>query len=142
MLKGMLTTIRHVFRPTFNAGYPGVPRVLPGRSRSSFELPVGDDGTPLCKSCLLCERNCPDAAIRITSSKREDGPGRILERFEIDLGLCMYCGICVETCPSSGLRHTGLFEHATPERSDTLLVLFSRDTVATGSPEPAKEASE
>lgn len=127
MLKGMATTFSHLLRPTFNAGYPGTPKVLPERARSSFTLPRNEDGVPLCKSCGLCERSCPDSAITITSSKREDGPGRILERFEIDLGVCMYCGICVESCPSTGLAHTGEFEHATPRREDTVMVLYARD---------------
>lgn len=126
MLKGMATTISHLFKPTFNAGYPYTEKVLPERSRSSFALPLGDDGSPLCRSCMLCERSCPTGAITITAAKREDGPGRVLERFEIDLGLCMYCGLCVEHCPASGLHHTGEFETATPVRPDTLLVLYGR----------------
>ncbi len=130
MFKGMATTIRHLFLPTFNADYPNTPKVLPSRSRSSFELPLGDDGAPLCKSCMLCARSCPDSAIIIESSKREDGPGRVLERFVIDLGLCMYCGICVESCGSAGLRHTGAFESATPWLSETTLVLYERQKEA------------
>lgn len=125
MLKGMATTMSHLFRPTFNAGYPYTPKVLPERSRSSFVLCFNDDGEPLCKSCGLCERSCPDHAISIASEKRENGPGRSLRRFEIDLGLCMYCGLCVELCPSSGIGHAGRFETATPDRADTVLVLFS-----------------
>lgn len=124
MLKGMAATIRHLFLPTFNAGYPYTPRVLPPRARSSFTLPRREDGVPQCKSCGLCERTCPDSAITITSHKSEDGPGRVLDRFEIDLGLCMYCGLCVELCPSMGIQHTGVFETATPERAETVLVLY------------------
>lgn len=127
MLKGMATTISHLWRPNFNAGYPGAPKVLPPRSRSSFELPTGEDGVPLCRSCQLCERSCPDDAISIVSSKREDGPGRVLESFEIDLGLCMYCGICVESCTFTGIRHTGAFENDTPLRAETVLVLYRRE---------------
>lgn len=125
LFKGMATTMSHLFRPTFNAGYPDTPKVLPERSRSSFALARDDSGAWLCKSCGLCERNCPDGAIRIRSSKREDGPGRVLEHFEIDLGLCMYCGICVEACPSVALKHTGVFENDVPDRADTVLVLYS-----------------
>jgi len=125
MLKGMATTIGHLFRPNFNGGYPYTPKVLPERARMSFALGFGEDGTPLCKSCGVCERSCPDGAIRIVSSKREDGPGRVLERFEVDLGLCMYCGLCVETCPSAGIVHTGHFEVSTPDRDATHLILWA-----------------
>ncbi len=132
MLKGMATTARHLFMPTFNAGYPGIPKVLPERSRSSFVLPLDDDGLPLCKSCQLCAKSCPDSAIIIESEKAADGPGRVLTRFTIDLGLCMYCGICVEMCTASGLAHAGEFENATHLREETLLVLFDRARDAKG----------
>ncbi len=66
------------------------------------------------QGCTLCAKSCPNSAITIETEKREDAPGRVLTKFEIDLGLCMYCGICVENCPSNGLRHTGDFENASP----------------------------
>jgi NADH-quinone oxidoreductase subunit I len=124
MLKGMTTVMRHLVRPPFTEGYPWEEKVLPERSRTSFELPVDEHGVPLCKSCMLCAKSCPDSAITIDAEKREDGPGRVLRRFEIDLGLCMYCGLCVENCTSMGLRFTGDFEKVTAVRSETVLVLF------------------
>jgi NADH-quinone oxidoreductase subunit I len=124
MAKGMANTLRHLFRPAFTEAYPWKPVDLPPASRMSFELQTGKDGLPLCKVCMLCERSCPDGAITITSTKREDGPGRVLDRFEIDFGVCMHCGICVENCTTSGLMFTGDFEHAVHERSDTVIVLW------------------
>ena len=130
LAKGMATVMRHLLKPAVTEGYPWEPKILPERSRTSFALPTDEHGTPYCKSCMLCSKNCPDDAITIVSEKREDGPGRVLKRFEIDLGLCMYCGLCVENCPSSGLHHTGNFETATAERSDMTLVLYSADSGA------------
>lgn len=127
MAKGMVVTLRHLFEPAFTQDYPWKKRTLPERSRTSFDLPLGDDGSPLCKSCMLCEKSCPTDAIRIQSAKREDGPGRVLERFTIDLGKCMYCGICVENCTSMGLTHTGDYETASAVRSEMMLVLYSND---------------
>lgn len=124
MAKGLATTIRHAFRPSFTGPYPWEPKSLPERSRTSFALPVDENGVPLCKSCGLCAKSCPDGAIRLESEKRTDGPGRVLTHFSIDLGLCMYCGLCVEMCPSTGVTHTGNFETATSERAETVLVLY------------------
>jgi len=126
MAKGMVATFKHIMRPAVTDQYPANMRTLPERSRMSFTLPLDEAGTPLCKSCMLCAKSCPDNAILIESEKREDGPGRVLNRFAIDLGLCMYCGICVENCAASGLHHNGDFETATPTREGTMLVLYER----------------
>lgn len=134
IVKGLATTFGHLLRPAFTARYPEVPKVLPPRSRSSFALVLDEDGVPRCKACLLCANSCPDAAITVESVKRPDGPGRMLTRFAIDLGLCMYCGICVEHCAAEGLVHTTEFENACTRREDTLLVLYERDT-----PDPLEE---
>jgi len=124
MAKGMLTTIKHLFSPTFTIQYPDAKRELPERSRMSFTLMTDENGEPQCKACLLCEKSCPDDAIKIESEKQEGRPGRVLTKFSIDLGRCMYCGMCVEQCSTQGLVHTADFENSTPERAGTILVLF------------------
>jgi NADH-quinone oxidoreductase subunit I len=120
----MTTIFKHLFKPAYTVQYPDVRRELPERSRMSFALLTDEDGVPLCKSCLLCEKSCQDHAIVIESEKREDAPGRRLTRFTIDLGRCMYCGICVEQCANKALVSTGEFENCTTERSGTLRVLY------------------
>lgn len=129
MAKGMVTTLKHLFRPSFTDAYPFGPKLLPERSRTSFALPLDEDGVPYCKACMLCAKTCPDDAIIIESEKRADGPGRVLTKFTIDLGLCMYCGLCVENCTSSGLHHTGDFETASADKADMTLVLFEATDV-------------
>lgn len=124
MAKGMMTTLRMMLNGAVTEQYPYVKRVLPERSRSSFALPIDPDGAPLCKACMLCAKSCPNNAILMETQKREDGPGRVLTKFEINLGLCMYCGICVENCPSNGVRHTGSYENSSASREDMTLVLF------------------
>jgi len=125
--KGMATIFGRMVRPAVNDGYPGNKRVLPERARMSFGMYLDDEGAAKCKACMLCERSCPDEAIVIESEKREDGPGRVLTKFTIDLGRCMYCGLCVEQCTSDGLHHTGDYENNTTERAGTLLVLFEAE---------------
>jgi len=121
---GMTTIFRRMLRPSVTEGYPGYKRQLPERARMSFGMQVDESGGAKCKACMLCERSCPDEAIFIESEKREDGPGRVLTKFTIDLGRCMYCGLCVEQCTSDGLHHTGDFENCSPRREDMLLVLY------------------
>lgn len=125
--RGMATTIKHLFRPAITYGYPGHKRDLPPRSRMSFALLTNEDGEPQCKACLLCARSCPDNAITIESEKREDGPGRELTTFTIDLGRCMYCGLCVEQCTTAGLVHTGDYEGCSADLDDMKLVLYVRE---------------
>jgi len=126
--KGMVTTFKHLFKPTFTIQYPNVKRPLPERSRMSFALKTDESGAPQCKACLLCEKSCPDDAIKIDSEKREDGPGRVLTGFSVDLGRCMYCGICVEQCTTQGLSHTADFENSVADRAQTILVLYRATT--------------
>lgn len=141
MTKGFIKTMRHLTRPSFTGAYPWAPKVLPPRSRTSFVLPTGADGIPFCKSCGVCEKSCPDGAITIISEKRADRPGRVLLRFEIDLGVCMYCGLCVENCPSAGLAHAGDFELAVPSRNETVAVLYEAATDDAAAPPEGDEQS-
>lgn len=138
--KGMVTTFKHLFTPAFTIQYPNVKRKLPERSRQSFAMRVDEEGRPACKSCLLCERSCPDNAIVITSEKREDGPGRELQSFVIDLGRCMFCGLCIEQCTSGALVPTGDFELSVTDRSGTMLVLYPGGPTAP--PKPAGDAAD
>jgi NADH-quinone oxidoreductase subunit I len=122
--KGMATIFRRMTRPAITEQYPIHKRTLPERSRMSFGMARDESGSAKCKACMLCERSCPDEAIKIESEKREDGPGRVLTKFTIDLGRCMYCGLCVEQCTSDGLHHTGEYENSSTCREDMLLVLY------------------
>jgi len=122
--KGMATIFGRMVRPSVNDQYPNKKRTLPEGARMSFGMSLEDDGSAKCKACMLCERSCPDEAIKIESEKREDGPGRVLTKFTIDLGRCMFCGLCVEQCTSDGLHHTGDFENSSTTRAAMQLVLY------------------
>ena len=125
--KGMAEIFGRMLRPAVTLNYPAEKRQLPERARMSFAMARDENGQPQCKSCMLCERSCPDDAIKIESEKRTDAPGRVLTKFTIDLGKCMYCGMCVEQCSTDGLHHTGDFENNSPNRADMMLVLFEAE---------------
>ena len=140
--KGMATIFGRMVHPAVNDGYPGRKRVLPERARMSFGMYLDESGSAKCKACMLCERSCPDEAIIIESEKREDGPGRVLTKFTIDLGRCMYCGLCVEQCTSDGLHHTGDYENCSRSRADMLLVLYDASLEKPGTePSPLEEST-
>jgi NADH-quinone oxidoreductase subunit I len=126
ILRGFATTFSHLVRPAITERYPTVKPTLPERSRGSLVLARGDDGELLCRACSMCERDCPDDALTVEVEKGPEGKGRVLVGFTLDLGRCMFCGLCVESCPSDALLSSTDFEHATPDRRETRVVLYSR----------------
>jgi NADH-quinone oxidoreductase subunit I len=148
MSKGMATIFGRMLRPAVTENYPDEKRQLPERARMSFAMATDETGQPQCKACMLCERSCPDEAIKIESEKRTDGPGRVLTKFTIDLGKCMYCGLCVEQCSTDGLHHTGDYENNSSDRADMMLVLyeaepgsFATSTIDESTPEQLAEVT-
>lgn len=53
-----------------------------------------------CIGCMLCMKDCPSNAIKIT--KLPDGKFEA----EIDLDKCIYCAQCVDSCPRKALEAT------------------------------------
>jgi len=68
VLKAMTTTLRHLPMRKVTVQYPEQREVLPERSRGLFRVvidPASDD--PRCRSCTLCESNCPVQVIRVNA---------------------------------------------------------------------------
>ncbi len=99
--KGMMVTLRTLFRTPFTIKYPEEIRPVPVDARTNllwFE--------ERCTGCSTCAQACPDGCILVQTSPREDGSLNI-ERYEIDFRLCMYCGLCVEACPYEAIQAGG-----------------------------------
>ena len=71
MLKAMRTTLRHLPMKKITVQYPEQRDVLPERSRGLFRVVI-DPSTdePRCRSCTLCESNCPVQVIRVNSDSK------------------------------------------------------------------------
>ena len=104
--KGMLMTMRTLFRPPTTVQYPEETRHIPPRARTNllwFE--------ERCTGCSTCAQACPDGCILVATTPREDGSLNI-DRYEIDFRLCMYCGLCVEACPYEAIQAGGPYDDA------------------------------
>ncbi len=104
--KGMMVTLRTLFRTPFTIKYPEEIRPVPVDARTNllwFE--------ERCTGCSTCAQACPDGCILVQTSPREDGSLNI-ERYEIDFRLCMYCGLCVEACPYDAIQAGGPLDDA------------------------------
>jgi formate hydrogenlyase subunit 6/NADH:ubiquinone oxidoreductase subunit I len=106
VVKGMLLTLQHVFKPPITVNYPEYQREVPVRARTNllwFE--------ERCTGCSTCAQACPDGCILVQTSPREDGTLEI-ERYEIDFRICMYCGLCTEACPYQAIQAGGRYDDA------------------------------
>ena len=104
--KGLLMTLRHLFRRPFTIQYPEEVRHMPPRARTN--LLWFDER---CTGCSTCAQACPDGCILVATSPREDGSLN-KDRYEIDFRLCMFCGLCVEACPFEAIQSGGPFDDA------------------------------
>jgi len=84
-------------------------------------------GTLRCVACQICEKECPPQCIYIEKSKdkKPDAIGKMQlypAVFDIDISVCMSCQICVEVCPFDAIKMDQVFEIATGDRFNALLL--------------------
>ncbi len=109
MLKGLLVTFRHIFKPTTTVQYPEEVRPIPARARTNlvwFE--------ERCTGCSTCAQACPDGCILVATSPAEGGALSV-DRYEIDFRICMYCGLCTEACPYEAIQAGGTWKDVTAD---------------------------
>jgi len=125
LIKGLLTTLRHIPRPAVTVQYPTQKREVAPRFRGRHGMRVDADGDVLCIGCKQCERLCPDKLITVTTEKAPEGSKKKLNitGFTLDAGACMFCGLCEDTCPTHAIVLTRFYETATPNRDEIFLDL-------------------
>ena len=75
MLKALRTTIAHLPKEKITIQYPEQRERLPERSRGLFRVVIDPStGEPRCRSCTLCESNCPVQVIRVNHTSKYDLP--------------------------------------------------------------------
>ena len=117
LLKGMQVTGKEFITPKITEKYPEDREKVhvPDRFRAILQLKYDTDGNHKCIACGICQRNCPNGTISITTKMVPTFDGkqkRKLDKYIYDLGSCTFCQLCVTTCPQNALEFSNDFEQA------------------------------
>jgi NADH-quinone oxidoreductase subunit I len=102
ILKGMMLTLKHLFKPKFTRQYPEE-KFIPPPSYRGRPVLVMDNGKERCVACGLCSRVCPALAIQVQAAETQDEKERYPALFEINMLRCIFCGFCEEVCPEEAI---------------------------------------
>src|SRR4051794_2258383 len=133
--RAMMTTLWHFFfaKPV-TLQYPEERLELPpwtrGRPRLIYDV---DSGDLRCTACGACALACPVDVIKIEQHPAV-GKGKILDRFDLDMGGCIECALCVEACPFRAIVMAPDFEFGTYDREQSLVFNMHELRIA-GTPE-------
>jgi len=103
IIRGLITTFKHLFRPKFTRQYPEERWDPPASFRGRPVLVMEDNGVERCVACGLCSRVCPPLAIEVRASETELMKERYPVVFEINMLRCIFCGFCEEVCPEEAI---------------------------------------
>ena len=122
LIVGMYTTGRIFFRRKVTECYPENRKDLKmfDRFRGELALLHNEKNQHKCIACGICEMNCPNGTIRLTTEMETDEAGKkkkVLIRYQYDHGSCLYCQLCVRSCPQDALAFVPTFEHAVYTRA-------------------------
>ncbi len=117
LLKGMQITGKEFITPKITEKYPENRNEVkvPERFRAILTLKYDEEGRHKCIGCGICQRNCPNGTITLTTKMVETADGkkkRKLDEYIYDLGSCTFCQLCVSTCPQDALDFSNDFEQA------------------------------
>ena len=122
LLIGMKVTLREFFTKKTTEQYPENRATLKmfDRFRGELVMPHDENNHHKCIACGICEMNCPNGTIKITSEFVTDETGKkkkVLIKYRYDLGSCMFCQLCVRACPHGAITFDQSFENAVFDRS-------------------------
>jgi len=118
LVRGLGITSKHLGRHAITIQYPEERWTMPERSRGIVVLLSDKETGELnCTACMLCEKACPTAAIRI-DAPRDEKKKRHLKQFIVNHGLCCFCGLCEEACNFAAIKMATMYEFSTESKDD------------------------
>lgn len=137
LVEGMVVTGKELVTPKITEQYPENRATLQiaDRFRAELTLIYDNEGRHKCIGCGICQMNCPNGTIQLTTKMVDLPDGkkkRKLDKYMYDLGSCTFCMLCVTTCPQDALEFSNDFEQATFTRDSLMKQLNYR-------PEPKDE---
>lgn len=120
IVKGLLLTLRTMFKPKFTMEYPEVKFEPSGSYRGRPVLVQEDSGEERCVACGLCSRVCPALAIEVQADETLNEKERYPEKFEINMIRCIFCGFCEEVCPEEAIVMSKDYELAFTNREEAI----------------------
>ena len=112
--KGMVVTLKHLFRHPITTQYPEE-RLTTSRRFRGNELIWNREK---CTGCATCAKACHIGAIRIVTATNIVANKYEVETYQVDTGYCIHCGLCVEACPYDALYMGYAYERAKYRRHD------------------------
>ena len=112
ILKGLWTTLKHLFRRKVTIKYPEETRTMSPVYRGQHMLMRDDQGRERCTACGLCALSCPAEAITMKAAERKADEKHLYreekyaEIYEINMLRCIFCGLCEEACPKEAIYLT------------------------------------
>ncbi len=135
VIKGMLITIRHLFKRKATVKYPEQKREFAPVYRGMHVLKRDQEGRENCTACGLCALACPAEAISMDAAERKNGEEHLYReekyaaRYEINMLRCIYCGLCEEACPKDAIYLT---DRIVPSEFTRGNFVFGKDMLVEG----------
>lgn len=137
ILRGLLTTIKHVPDEKVTIQYPERERVFQERYKGRHHLKRYDNGLEKCIGCSLCAAACPADAIWVEAAENTDevrfSPGeRYAKTYEINMLRCIFCGYCEDACPTEAIVLEHEHQLSFTDRRDAI---YTKDMLIDAPPE-------